>query len=290
MEENLKFDETWCEELVRSALEEDIGSGDATSRAVVSSDMDITASLIAGEEGVLAGLPVAAMVFSQVDDSIVFQSLVDEGAGIVPGQRLAVIQGPARSILEGERTALNFLQQLSGVATLASRFAEAASRHGVRVKDTRKTVPGWRALQKYAVRVGGCDNHRAGLYDQILIKENHLRCLPGEGADAVRDAVGAAKEKCPDLEVEVEVENLEEFRAAVDAGADIVMLDNFDPQAVKEAVDEVKEADKRPVIEVSGNVSLETIEDFAMAGPDWISVGRITHSAKALDMSIEVEK
>ncbi len=142
-----EFDEAWCSDLVRLALEEDAGSGDATSRAVVPADADVTASIIVNEEGTVAGLPVAAMVFAEADPSVVFQALVDDGSKVSPGQRIAVVQGPARSILKGERSALNFLQQLSGVATLASRFAAAASRHGVKIKDTRKTVPGWRALQ-----------------------------------------------------------------------------------------------------------------------------------------------
>lgn len=291
MKEALKFDKAWCSDLIRLALEEDAGSGDATSRAVVPSDVDVTASVIVNEEGTVAGLPAAAMVFAEADASVVFQGLVEDGTRVSPGQRIAVIQGPARSILKGERTALNFLQQLSGVATVAARFAEAASRHNVKIKDTRKTIPGWRALQKYAVRAGGCENHRCALHDQILIKENHIRCLPGERAEAIRAAVHSAKEKSSDLQVEVEVESIEEFRAAAGAGADIVMLDNVDTQTVRDVMTEARNlGDGRPIIEVSGNVTLENVGDIAEAGPDWISVGRITHSAGALDMSIEVEE
>lgn len=291
MKEDLKFDTAWCADLVRLAIEEDVGSGDGTSRAVVPPDVDVSASVIVNEKGIVAGLPVAAMVFSRLDKSIVFQPLVEDGTEVSPGQRIAVLEGPARSILKGERTALNFLQQLSGVATAASRFAGIASRHGVKIKDTRKTIPGWRALQKYAVRAGGAANHRFGLHDQILIKENHIRCLPGERTEAIGAAVRSAREKSSGLRVEVEVENLEEFRAAAGAGADIVMLDNVDTQTVSEVTAErQKMGGQRPIIEVSGNVTLENVEDIARAGPDWISVGWITHSAKAVDISCEVEK
>lgn len=291
MKEDLQFDKAWCSDLIRLALEEDVGSGDATSDAVVPSDVDVAASVIVNGEGIVAGLPVAAMVFAEVDMSVVFQPLVDDGAKVSPDQRIAVIQGPARSILRGERTALNFLQQLSGVATLTSKFAAIVSRYGVKIKDTRKTVPGWRALQKYAVRAGGGENHRCALNDQILIKENHVRCLPGERVEGIRAAVVLAKEKSPDLRVEVEVENMDEFRAAVDVEADIIMLDNFDLLVIREVMAEVRNlGNERPTIEVSGNVTLETVADIAAAGPDWVSVGKLTHSAEALDMSLEVEE
>ena len=291
MKEDLQFDGAWCSDLIRMALEEDASSGDATSRAVVPADVDITASIIVGEKGTVAGLPVAAMVFAEEDASVVFQALVIDGSRVYHGQRIAVVQGPAWSILKGERTALNFLQQLSGVATLASQFAAAVSRYDVKIKDTRKTIPGWRALQKYAVRAGGCENHRYALHDQVLIKENHIRCLPGERMEAIRAAVCSAKEKSADLQVEVEVESIEEFRVAADARADIIMLDNVDTQTVKDVMTETRNlGDGRPIIEVSGNVTLENVEEIAKAGPDWISVGCITHSAGALDMSMEVEE
>jgi nicotinate-nucleotide pyrophosphorylase (carboxylating) len=290
MTKSLEFDPAWCADLVRAALEEDLGDGDVTSRAVLPPELVVSADVIAKDSGVIAGMPVAEMVFAGIDTSIVFQPLVTDGTAVEAGTRLAALRGPARPILEGERTALNFLQQLSGVATLASRFAEIAARHGVKIKDTRKTTPGWRALQKYAARAGGCENHRIGLYDQILIKDNHLRCLPGERTEAVRDAVRRAKQTRPDIAVEVETETPEEALAAADAGADIVMLDNMSPDKVREAVAEIRKLEKdRPIVEVSGGASLETLEELAKAGPDWISVGMITHSAPALDISLELE-
>jgi nicotinate-nucleotide pyrophosphorylase (carboxylating) len=290
MTKDLEFDPAWCRDLVRAALEEDLGDGDVTSRAVLPPGLVVSADVIAKESGVIAGMPAAGMVFAETDTSIVFQPLVTDGTAVEAGTRLAAVRGPAGPIMEGERAALNFLQQLSGVATLASRFAEIAARHGVKIKDTRKTTPGWRALQKYAARAGGCENHRMGLYDQVLIKDNHLRCLPGERTEAVGDAVRRAKQTRPDIAVEVETETLKEALAAADAGADIVMLDNMSPDEVREAVAEIRKLEKdRPIVEVSGGASLETLEEFAKAGPDWISVGMITHSAPALDISLELE-
>jgi len=288
--QKLEFDPAWCADLVRAALREDLGDGDVTSRTVLPSGLVVSAVMIAKERGVIAGMPVAREVYRQVDTSVVFQPLRADGSTVAPGDRLAAVRGPATSILAGERTALNFLQQLSGVATLASRFAEVAARHGVTIKDTRKTTPGWRALQKYAVRAGGGANHREGLFDQILIKDNHLKCLSGGRTEAVRAAVRTAKEAEPAFAVEVETETLEEALVAAEAGADIVMLDNMTPDAVRKAVTEIRAAGAgKPVIEVSGRASLETLEEYAKAGPDWISVGMLTHSAKALDISLELE-
>ncbi len=287
MPQDTDFDVGCCADLIRDALAEDMASQDATSRAVLPADAVLTAYIVANEDGVCAGLPVAAAVFAEVDRSIVFQPLHHDGGTIRAPQRLAVVTGPARSILCAERTALNFLQQLSGTATLASKYVEAVGRHGVKVKDTRKTIPGWRALQKYAARLGGCENHREGLGDQILIKDNHLRCIGGRGPEAVSSAVKLAKENSSGLSVEVEVEDLDEFRAAAQAGADIIMLDNFELEDIRSAVEEVSEYPSTgPIIEVSGNVTLSTISEIADARPDWISVGRITHSAPALDISL----
>lgn len=291
MTEKLEFDLTWCADLVRAALEEDLGDGDVTSRAVLPPELVVAAVIIAKDGGVIAGMPVAQEVYRQVDTSVVFQPLRADVTAAAPGDRLAALRGPAKSILAGERTALNFLQQLSGVATVTARFAEIAGRHGVTIKDTRKTTPGWRALQKYAVRAGGAANHRAGLFDQVLIKDNHLKCLPGARTDAVRTAVRAARQSAPAVPVEVETETLEEALAAAEEGADIIMLDNMTPDAVRKAVTEIRAAaGGKPIIEVSGGASLETLEEYAKAGPDWISVGMITHSAKALDISLEIER
>jgi nicotinate-nucleotide pyrophosphorylase (carboxylating) len=290
MTDGLEFDPAWCRDLVRAALEEDLGDGDVTSRAVLPPELVVSAAAIAKDTGVIAGMPVAEMVFAEIDTSVVFQPLVTDGARVQPADRLAAVRGPAKSVLQGERTALNFLQRLSGIATLASRFAGIAGPHGVKVKDTRKTIPGLRALEKYAVRVGGCENHRMGLYDQILIKDNHLRCLPGGRIEASREAVRRAREAEPDVTVEVEAETLDEALAAAQAGADIVMLDNMTPEGVREAVAELgKMGEHRPIIEVSGGACLETLEEYAKAGPDWISAGMLTHSARALDISLEIE-
>lgn len=270
------------EELVRRALAEDLGpAGDVTSVAVVDPGTRCEGRLVARAAGVVAGLPMAERVFRAVDPVVEVRPEVPEGATVDAGAALGRVAGPARSVLAGERVALNFLTHLSGVATLTRRYVEACRGTASVVLCTRKTLPGLRALERYAVEVGGGRLHRAGLSDGVLVKRNHLRLAGG-----VREAVRRARAGVPHtLRVEVEVETLDELADALDAGADAVLLDNADVETVKRAVDAV--GDRVP-LEVSGGVTLEAIRDIAGAGPLLISVGRLTHSAPALDIALEV--
>ena len=264
---------------VREALTEDAADRDVTTEAVVPATHQASAHLIARSAGVLAGLPIAQEVFRQVDCSVRFEPVVEDGAFISAHQILAQLEGPLASLLRAERTALNFVQQLSGVATLTRRFVDAAGSKAV-VLDTRKTVPGLRALQRYAVRIGGGVNHRFDLASGVLVKDNHLAA-----AGSTRQAISLAR--LPSRPLQVEVESLEELEAALAEGVDVVLLDNMGVDQVAEAV---RLAAGRVVLEVSGGVSLATIGAYAATGVDRISVGALTHSAPALDVSMEVER
>ncbi|HKA50698.1 MAG TPA: carboxylating nicotinate-nucleotide diphosphorylase [Candidatus Dormibacteraeota bacterium] len=264
---------------VREALTEDAADRDVTTAAVVPATHQASAHLIARSAGVLAGLPIAQEVFRQVDCSVRFEPVVEDGAFISAHQILAQLEGPLASLLRAERTALNFVQQLSGVATLTRRFVDAAGSKAV-VLDTRKTVPGLRALQRYAVRIGGGVNHRFDLASGVLVKDNHLAA-----AGSTRQAISLAR--LPSRPLQVEVESLEELEAALAEGVDVVLLDNMGVDQVAEAV---RLAAGRVVLEVSGGVSLATIGAYAATGVDRISVGALTHSAPALDVSMEVER
>lgn len=267
---------------VAAALAEDVGPGDLTTELVVPATQRARGRIVAGEAGVVAGLPVAAAVFAQLDAGCAFTPLVDEGARVAPDQAVAEVAGPARALLAGERVALNFLQRLSGIATLTARFVAQVAGTGCRVLDTRKTAPGLRALDKYAVRVGGGLNHRRGLFDGILIKDNHVLAAGG-----IRAAVERARRGAPPLlRVEVEVGTLDEVREALDAGADMLLLDNMPVPVIREAVRIVA---GRVPLEASGGIRLETARAVAEAGVDYISVGALTHSAPALDLRLDLE-
>ncbi len=266
--------------LIDLALAEDIGPGDATSEAILPPDLCLRAHIIAKQAGVVAGLPVAEAVFRRVDPSVQFTARVSDGARVEAGTVLAEVEGPARSLLAAERTALNFLQRLSGIATLTRRFVEAVAGTRAVILDTRKTHPGWRALEKYAVRMGGGQNHRMGLYDMILIKDNHIAA-----AGSITEAVRRARAARPDLPIEVEVKNLDELREALELPVDRIMLDNFDLESIRIAV---RIAAGRVPLEVSGGVTLERVAELAATGVDYISVGALTHSAPALDISMDV--
>lgn len=269
------------DETLRAWLQEDLGHGDLTSLLTVPEGLEGEAVILAKERGVLAGLPVAARVFALAEARLAFLPQKEEGDPIAPGEEVARIRGPLRGILAGERLALNLLQRLSGIATLTRAYVEVLAGTRTQVLDTRKTTPGLRALEKYAVRVGGGRNHRFGLFDGILLKENHLRAAGG-----VRAAVRRAKEGAPHyLKVEVEVTNLEELEEALAAGADLILLDNFPPEAMREAV---RRVGGRVPLEASGNMTLERARAAAEAGVDYVSVGALTHSAKALDLSLLV--
>ena len=269
------------EEALRAWLREDLGQGDLTSLLVVPEDIEGEAVILAKEGGVLAGLWVAERVFALADPRTAFAPLVAEGARVAEGTEVARVRGPLRGILAGERLALNLLQRLSGIATLTRAYVEALAGTKAQILDTRKTTPGLRALEKYAVRVGGGRNHRYGLFDGILIKENHVRAAGGVG-----EAVRRAKARAPHyLKVEVEVRDLAELEEALEAGADLILLDNLPLEALREAV---RRVGGRVPLEASGNMTLERAKAAAEAGVDYVSVGALTHSAKALDLSLLV--
>jgi nicotinate-nucleotide pyrophosphorylase len=264
---------------VAEALEEDGAAADVTTEAVVPSDLVAEAELVAGAEGVVAGLPVAEEVFRQVDRRVTVAALAREGSAVRAADVMARVEGPLGSLLRAERVALNFVQQLSGVATLTRRFVEEAG-PGVTILDTRKTLPGLRPLQRYAVAAGGGANHRYNLAGSVLVKDNHVAAAGGV-AEAVRRARRAG------LPVEVEVESMAGLEAALAEGAEVVLLDNLAPPEVAEAL---RVARGRAVLEVSGGVTLATVAAYAATGVDRISVGALTHSAPALDVSMEVRR
>lgn len=266
--------------LVRRVLEEDVGGGDLTA-ALIPETAEATARIISREAAVLCGQDWVNAVFTAVDDRIRIDWLAADGDRVEPDQPLCRLQGPARGLLTGERAALNLLQTLSGTATLARRYADAVAGLPVRLLDTRKTLPGLRHAQKYAVRCGGCHNHRLGLYDGILIKENHIAA-----AGSIAAAIGQARRLHHSLPVEIEVEDLDQLEAAITAGADIVLLDNFDLARLREAV---KLNLGRVQLEASGGVNLETVRAIAETGVDRISVGNLTKDVRAVDLSMRFD-
>lgn len=267
-------------DLVQQALAEDRGQGDATSAATITAGTRARGTIVAKADLVVAGLDVAAEVFRQCDPAVVFEVRWGDGSRVQPGDVVAIVSGDARALLEAERTALNFLQRLSGIATLTAKFVGAA-RGGITILDTRKTTPGFRALEKYAVRTGGGTNHRQRLDDGILIKDNHKRLAGGVGAAAAR-----AMQDARGLPVEVEVETLDELDEALMAGAPRVLLDNFTTYDIREAV---KRVNGRAEIEISGGVTLDRIPELATTGAQYVSIGALTHSAPAADLSFELE-
>lgn len=268
---------------IEAALAEDIGPGDVTTLWTVREGARARADLIAKAEGVIAGLGVAARVFQKVDARIVFTPHAADGDRIVPGDRVAEVAGPARGILTGERTALNFLQRLSGIATATAGCVALVEGTGARILDTRKTAPGLRVLDKYAVRAGGGVNHRVGLFDMALIKDNHIEAADGitSAVRRVRSGVGQAG-----LKIEVEVKDLDELREALACRVDRIMLDNMDIEAMREAVRVARASSDRPEIEASGGVTPETLRAVAETGVDFISIGALTHSVRALDITL----
>ena len=265
---------------IDAALREDMPEGDITSESIIPANARSEAYFLAKEDGVLAGLPVAARVFERIDPSIIFIERFRDGSSFTRSDKLARVKGPTIALLKGERTALNFLQRLCGVATVTRRFVEAISGTKTRILDTRKTVPGLRLLDKYAVRTGGGTNHRASLSDMVLIKDNHLRHV-GSVAEAVRRARAHIR---PGVRVEVEAANLLQVREALAAGADMIMLDNMPLETMRQAV---VLAGGRVPLEASGNMTLDRVRAVAETGVDFISVGALTHSARAIDISLD---
>lgn len=262
-------------------LAEDVGSGDLTSEALLPEGAVTTGIIHAKDTGILCGVDVARQVFRVLDPSLTFEALAKDGDKLEPGTLIAKVTGSARSVLTGERLALNLLQHLSGIATRTRKLADLAKPYGTRVVDTRKTTPGLRLLEKYAVRTGGGHNHRLGLYDAILIKDNHIAVAGG-----VKEALVRAKAYASHMtKIEIEVESLAQAKEALEGGADVIMLDNMAPDAMKECVRMISH---RAVVEASGGIDEHNLEAAAAAGVDVISIGALTHSVKALDISLDV--
>ncbi len=269
-----------ADRIIALALTEDVGPGDITTLSTVAAEAQGRATFLAKAEGVIAGLPLLQRVFNQLDDTVVVEELVHDGAQVKPNTQIAVVTGRAQTLLTGERVALNFLQHLSGIATRTARFVSLVEGTGARIVDTRKTVPGLRALAKYAVRQGGGHNHRFALYDGVLIKDNHLRAAGG-----IEPAVRAARASASHLlKVEVEVETLEQVNEALAAGADLLLLDNMPLETLRRAVDLCR---GRALTEASGGVNELTVRAIAETGVNLISVGALTHSVTALDISLD---
>ncbi len=271
--------------IVESALAEDIGPGDITTSLLISEDIFAEAIITAEEDILVAGIRIAEEVFRTLDPQVKFEAFTEDGESLRAGAKIVRVHGRANALLTGERVALNFLQRLSGIATLSRRYAEAVKGFPVRVVDTRKTTPGLRSLEKYAVRVGGCWNHRYGLFDGILIKENHTALTSG-----LTVATSIIRKKIPHtLKIEVEVRNLDEVKDAIRGGADIIMLDNMDIPMMRESVKIIRSWEEKEIlVEASGGMSLDRISEVASTGVDIISVGALTHSASWVNISMDL--
>jgi nicotinate-nucleotide pyrophosphorylase (carboxylating) len=264
---------------IKRALEEDIGNGDATTNSIVPVDAKLRGQIVAKQDGVIAGIEVAAAVFHELSDNIQFTSLVDDGKSVSSRTTIANLEGSARTLLTGERAALNFLGRMSGIATLTRHFVDAVKGTNARILDTRKTAPGLRTLDKLAVKLGGGENHRVGLFDMILIKDNHI-----DFAGSITAAVERARSARTDLEIEVETRTLADVQEALDLGVSRILLDNMSIETMKNAV---ALSNGRARLEASGNVTLGNVLEVARTGVDYISVGALTHSAKVFDVSLE---
>lgn len=270
------------EHLIKIALKEDIGSGDITTDNLVDPDLEGKGVIIAKEPFVIAGLDVACQVFKHLNANVIFIPVYIDGNLVKEGETIAIVEGKLRALLLGERTALNFLQRLSGIATCVRSYVDELKNKRVRLVDTRKTTPGWRVLEKYAVRVGGAHNHRMGLYDGVLIKDNHIAACGGikKAVDRIRTRVSHL------VKIEVEVSTLDQVKDALKAGADVIMLDNMSIEQIKEAAAFI---DEKALVEVSGNVTKSGLKSLADAGVDIISVGALTHSAGCVDISMRIQ-
>ncbi|WP_068621753.1 carboxylating nicotinate-nucleotide diphosphorylase [Paenibacillus tuaregi] len=271
-------------ESIRGWLKEDVGSGDVTTSVTIPFGHESKGIIHAKTDGVIAGIPVAQLVFEVVDPTLVFTARVQDGEAVAKGTVLIEVEGSTHSILTGERLALNLLQRLSGIATRTRTYVDALEGHAVRLVDTRKTTPGHRMLEKYAVRMGGGANHRFGLYDAVMIKDNHIK-----GAGGITQAVNRARANIPHtMTIEVETENMDQVEEALACGADIIMLDNMHPELMKQAVRRIKSVSPHVIVEASGNVSLDTLQGIAESGVDVISVGRLTYSFESMDISLDL--
>jgi nicotinate-nucleotide pyrophosphorylase (carboxylating) len=267
--------------LIELALNEDIGTGDITTDNLISTDEISDGYIIAKENGIISGLPLFDIIMKKLDNNFLFYPEITDGTFISQGEKIALFKGRKRSILSAERTALNFLQRMSGISTLTSKFVQQLEGTNTKLLDTRKTLPGHRILDKYAVKMGGGTNHRVGLFDMVMIKDNHIKA-----AGSINSAVSIIKSKIKsDIKIEVEVSNLEEVKEALSAGCDIIMLDNMDIDTINKAR---KLISNKVSTEISGNVNIENIKNYASTGVNYISVGAITHSVKALDISLYI--
>lgn len=277
----------WLDTLLDACLAEDVGSGDVTTDTAIAPEARAEGVIAARSPGVVAGLPLLAPLFGRLGDDVEVELLSADGRRLEPGEPAARLWGPAAPILTGERAALNFLQHLSGIATLTARYVDAVAGTGCRILDTRKTLPGYRALAKYAVRCGGGHNHRLGLYDRILLKDNHWA---SRGATLV-ELIAQGRQRHPELAIEVEVDSLDQFTDVLPLCVDWIMLDNFSPESTRESVSlrAARETDDwHTRLESSGNLDLDNVRTYAEAGVDACSVGRLTHSAPALDLGLDI--
>jgi nicotinate-nucleotide pyrophosphorylase (carboxylating) len=279
-----ELDQETCVQAVESALLEDIGNGDVTSLATISTDLRSAAFMVAREPLIIAGLALAEATFKSLSPEIDVNLKYSDGDKLQQGQVLMEVTGPTRSILTAERVALNFIQRLSGIATLTRRFVDEIQGSSAKILDTRKTTPGWRQFEKYAVRCGGGQNHRFGLYDMILIKDNHLEALRDAKPNPIVAAVRAARLMFPKLKIEIEVDDLQQLPQVIESGADIALLDNMNTSELKTAVSILKE---HAQTEASGAVSLSTVKSIAETGVDFISIGALTHSAPTVDIALD---
>lgn len=285
----MKTEDQLIDELIDLAFAEDIGDGDATTLSTIPADATGRQQLIVKEEGILAGVEIARRVFEKFDPSLRMEVFIGDGSHVRPGDVAFVVTGPVRSLLQTERTMLNIMQRMSGIATTTHRYQERLAGLKTKVLDTRKTTPGMRLLEKQAVKIGGGANHRIGLFDMILIKDNHT-----DFAGGIPQAVERAREWCrengKDLRIEQEVRNTDEIRLALQAGVDRIMLDNFSPERTAEAVRLIRSVNPAVEIESSGGITLDTLREYGETGVDFISVGALTHSVKGLDMSFKAVK
>jgi len=278
---NIQMDWDKIDSIIKNALNEDVGSGDITTDTISPPDAKCEAQIIAKEKGIIAGIPIAKRVFQKLDPEVSFSQNSNDGDRVTPGQEILRIKATVRAVLTGERLALNLLQRMSGIATATSLYVDAVKGSQTKILDTRKTAPGLRVLDKYAVLAGGAQNHRFGLYDLVLIKDNHINFAGG-----ISNAVEIVRSKYQNkFKIEVETSTLDEVKEALSSGADIIMLDNMNISMMKEAV---KMINKKALTEASGGITLSTITDIAETGVDYISVGAITHSSPALDISLSM--
>lgn len=269
--------------IIEAGLKEDVNTGDLTTDLLIAADTKTTAIMIAKADGIIAGLPLAEQIFKKLDPDVTFITEVKDGEKVLKGELICTIHGAYRALLTGERLALNFLQRMSGIATETSKYVEAVKDYKTEILDTRKTVPGLRLLDKYAVKAGGGTNHRIGLYDMVMIKDNHISVAGGiaNAVKAIRPNVSA------DIKIEVETTTMEEVQEALDAGADIIMLDNMDNATMTKAVELINGKAK---VEASGNMNLQRVREVAATGVDYISIGALTHSVMALDISQKIKE